>query len=163
RARSSRGTCWRSPCSGSSSRRSRRSGRRARRSTSFLGARSNGAGRGALALARACPAPEGPPDGGGGGGRGGGDARHRHPGPGHRVTGEGPRECGAGQFCTIAPPQSADLAPGTSFLEHLKGKREPPRAYSLTSAPHERLVAITIKEEPYVPGTTKYPPLLSPL
>src|SRR6185295_15571306 len=44
-----------------------------------------------------------------------------------------------------------------------KGKREPPRAYSMSSAPHERYLAVTVKEERYVSGTTKFPPLLSPL
>src|SRR5690606_22188050 len=49
------------------------------------------------------------------------------------------------------------------FLEDQKGRREPPRAYSLASAPHERYLAITVKEEPYVKGQTEFPPLLSPL
>src|SRR5690606_39536903 len=38
----------------------------------------------------------------------------------------------------------------------------PPRAYSLTSTPDEPYLAITIKEEAFVPGQTEYPPLLSP-
>jgi 3-ketosteroid 9alpha-monooxygenase subunit B len=46
-------------------------------------------------------------------------------------------------------------------MEVLKRRREPPRAYSMASAPHEPL-AITIKEETWVPGQEKYPPLLSP-
>src|SRR5262245_60069330 len=33
----------------------------------------------------------------------------------------------------------------------------------MSSAPHERYIAITVKEERYISGTTKYPPLLSPL
>ncbi len=33
----------------------------------------------------------------------------------------------------------------------------------MSSAPHEKYLAITIKEERYTQGTTKYPPLLSPL
>jgi ferredoxin-NADP reductase len=33
----------------------------------------------------------------------------------------------------------------------------------LASAPHERFLAITVKEEPFLPGKTQYPPLLSPL
>ena len=45
----------------------------------------------------------------------------------------------------------------------LKGKREPPRAYSMCSSPHERYLAVTVKEERYLSGTTKFPPLLSPL
>jgi ferredoxin-NADP reductase len=47
------------------------------------------------------------------------------------------------------------------YLEHLKGRREPPRAYSMCSAPHEPRVAITIKEEVYGVGAMEYPPLLS--
>lgn len=68
-----------------------------------------------------------------------------------------------GHFCTIDPHQFLALKRFTAFLEHQKGKREPPRAYSLSSAPHEKYVAITVKEEVYVKGTTQYPPLLSPL
>jgi ferredoxin-NADP reductase len=33
----------------------------------------------------------------------------------------------------------------------------------MCSAPHERYLAVTVKEERFVPGVTKYPPLLSPL
>jgi ferredoxin-NADP reductase len=51
----------------------------------------------------------------------------------------------------------------TAFLEDLKGRREVPRAYSMCSAPHERYLAVTVKEEQYVSGSTKYPPLLSPM
>lgn len=40
---------------------------------------------------------------------------------------------------------------------------EPQRAYSLSSAPHEAYLAITVKEEGYSTGVTEYPPLLSPL
>ncbi|MFZ5470066.1 MAG: oxidoreductase [Myxococcota bacterium] len=68
-----------------------------------------------------------------------------------------------GHFCTIDPHQFSSLARFTAFLEDQKGKREPARAYSLTSAPHEKYVAITVKEEQYVSGSTQYPPLLSPL
>jgi len=69
----------------------------------------------------------------------------------------------AGHFLTIDPHQFEALARFTAFLEDLKGKREPPRAYSLASAPDERQLAVTVKEERYVSGVTKYPPLLSPL
>lgn len=69
----------------------------------------------------------------------------------------------AGQFCTVDPHQFAGLAQLTAWLEHTKGKREPPRAYSLSSAPHERAVTLTVTEERYVAGRTTYPPLLSPL
>lgn len=77
---------------------------------------------------------------------------------------EGPYtfEYKAGQFLTIDPHQFRIIAGFTRFLEDLKGRKEPPRAYSMTSAPHEPL-AITIKEELYEPGSTKYPPLLSPV
>jgi ferredoxin-NADP reductase len=69
----------------------------------------------------------------------------------------------AGHFLTVDPHQFQSLERFISFLEDLKGKKEPPRAYSMSSAPHERYIAITVKEEAYVSGTTKYPPLLSPL
>jgi ferredoxin-NADP reductase len=69
----------------------------------------------------------------------------------------------AGHFLTIDPHQFDGLERFTAFLEDLKGRKEPPRAYSMSSAPHERYIAITVKEERYISGTTKYPPLLSPL
>lgn len=67
----------------------------------------------------------------------------------------------AGQYVTIAPQQFAGLHGFAAYLEHLKGRVEAPRAYSMCSAPHERHVAITIKEEVYDAGGMKYPPLLS--
>lgn len=69
----------------------------------------------------------------------------------------------AGHFLTIDPHQFEALERFIAFLEDLKGKREPPRAYSMASAPHEKYLAITVKEERYLSGVTKYPPLLSPL
>jgi ferredoxin-NADP reductase len=69
----------------------------------------------------------------------------------------------AGHFLTIDPHQFEALGRFTAFLEDLKGKKEPPRAYSMSSAPHEKYLAITVKEERYNTGVTKYPPLLSPL
>lgn len=69
----------------------------------------------------------------------------------------------AGQYVSIDPHQFAGLQGFVQFLEGLKGRREPPRAYSMSSAPHEPLVAITIKEELYESGVTPYPPLLSGL
>jgi ferredoxin-NADP reductase len=69
----------------------------------------------------------------------------------------------AGHFLTIDPHQFPALSRFIAFLEDLKGKREPPRAYSMCSAPDEKQLAITVKEESYVSGVTKYPPLLSPL
>jgi len=78
-------------------------------------------------------------------------------------TGNDRLEYKAGHFLTIDPHQFEALDRFTAFLEHLKGKPEPPRAYSMCSAPHERYLAVTVKEERFVPNQTKYPPLLSPL
>jgi 3-ketosteroid 9alpha-monooxygenase subunit B len=78
-------------------------------------------------------------------------------------TGNDRLDYSAGHFLTIDPHQFEALERFIAFLEDLKLKREPPRAYSMSSAPHERYLAITVKEERYVSGTTKYPPLLSPL
>ena len=69
----------------------------------------------------------------------------------------------AGHFLTVDPHQFEGLERFISFLEDLKGRKEPARAYSMSSAPQERHLAITVKEERYVSGATKYPPLLSPL
>ncbi|HEX6864186.1 MAG TPA: oxidoreductase [Thermoanaerobaculia bacterium] len=68
-----------------------------------------------------------------------------------------------GHFLTIKPQQFPALDRFCKYFEDLKGKKEPARAYSLASAPHERQLAVTVKEEPYISGVTKYPPLLSPL
>jgi 3-ketosteroid 9alpha-monooxygenase subunit B len=78
-------------------------------------------------------------------------------------TGNDRLEYRAGHFLTIDPHQFEALERFTAFLEDLKGRKEPPRAYSMSSAPHERYLAVTVKEERYVPGVTKFPPLLSPL
>jgi len=78
-------------------------------------------------------------------------------------TGNDHLEYSAGHFLTIDPHQFEALERFTAFLEDLKGKREPPRAYSMCSAPHERYLAVTVKEEQYMSGATKYPPLLSPM
>ncbi len=69
----------------------------------------------------------------------------------------------AGHFLTIDPHQFTSLERWVAYLEEVKGRREPPRAYSLASAPHERMLSITVKEERYLKGVTRYPPLLSPL
>jgi ferredoxin-NADP reductase len=66
----------------------------------------------------------------------------------------------AGQYVTIDPHQFPALGSMTRYLEHVKGRAEPPRAYSMSSAPHEPGVAITIKEEVY-DGEMAYPPLIS--
>lgn len=68
-----------------------------------------------------------------------------------------------GHFLTIDPHQFAALDRFTRYLEDMKGKKEPPRAYSMCSAPHEKYLAVTVKEENYITNQTKYPPLLSPL
>ena len=69
----------------------------------------------------------------------------------------------AGHFVTIDPHQFPALERFTAYFEDVKGRREPQRAYSLSSAPHEAYLAITVKEEGYSTGVTEYPPLLSPL
>jgi ferredoxin-NADP reductase len=68
-----------------------------------------------------------------------------------------------GHFLTISPQQFPELERWINYLEDLKGKKEPPRAYSLTSSPDEKYLAITVKEERYIAGVTPYPPLLSPI
>lgn len=78
-------------------------------------------------------------------------------------TGNDRLEYQAGHFLTIDPHQFDALERFISYFEEVKGKKEPPRAYSMSSAPHERFLAITVKEERYASGVTKYPPLLSPL
>jgi ferredoxin-NADP reductase len=78
-------------------------------------------------------------------------------------TGNDHLEYKAGHFLTIDPHQFDSLNRFTAFLEDLKGKKELPRAYSMCSAPHERYLAVTVKEEQYISGSTKYPPLLSPM
>src|SRR5438874_11619745 len=78
-------------------------------------------------------------------------------------TGNDRLEYSAGHFLTIDPHQFEALERFTAFLEDLKGRREPPRAYSMCSAPHERYLAVTVKEERYVSGLTRCPPLLSPM
>jgi ferredoxin-NADP reductase len=78
-------------------------------------------------------------------------------------TGNDHLEYQAGHFLTLDPHDFPELERFTAFLEDVKGKKEPPRAYSLASSPHEKYLAITVKEERYLSGQTKYPPLLSPL
>ncbi|MEZ5332340.1 MAG: oxidoreductase [Thermoanaerobaculia bacterium] len=68
-----------------------------------------------------------------------------------------------GHFLTIRPHQFEALHRFIDYFEDVKGKKEPARAYSLSSAPHERHLAITVKEERFVAGRTRFPPLLSPL
>ena len=78
-------------------------------------------------------------------------------------AGGDPRPWKAGQYLSIDPHQFPALRSIADYLEEQKGRREPPRAYSMSSAPHEPYLAITIKEEVFQRGHTKYPPLLSGL
>ncbi|MEE2658381.1 MAG: oxidoreductase [Candidatus Latescibacterota bacterium] len=78
-------------------------------------------------------------------------------------VGDGNRNYTAGQFLTVDPHQFGVLENLIAYLEDIKGSKEKPRAYSMGSAPHEPYVMITVKEERYWPGESKYPPVLSPL
>ncbi len=78
-------------------------------------------------------------------------------------TGNDHLEYKSGHFLTIGPHQFPALARFIDYFEELKGRKEPPRAYSMCSAPHESQLAVTVKEERFVPGATRFPPLLSPL
>ncbi len=78
-------------------------------------------------------------------------------------TGNDHLEYKSGHFLTIGPHQFPGLERFIDYFEELKGRKEPPRAYSMCSAPHESQLAITVKEERFVPGATRFPPLLSPL
>jgi 3-ketosteroid 9alpha-monooxygenase subunit B len=77
-------------------------------------------------------------------------------------TGNDRLEYRPGHFLTIDPHQFPALSGYVGFLEHEKQKRESPRAYSMSSSPHEKQLAVTVKQEPFVAGQTEYPPLLSP-
>jgi ferredoxin-NADP reductase len=68
----------------------------------------------------------------------------------------------AGQFINIDPHQFPALGRLAAYLQEHKARKEPARSYSMASAPHEPLVSITVKDEDYIPGFTRYPPLLSP-
>jgi 3-ketosteroid 9alpha-monooxygenase subunit B len=68
----------------------------------------------------------------------------------------------AGQFINIDPHQFPALGRLSAYLQEHKARKEPARSYSMASAPHEPLVSITVKDEDYIPGFTRYPPLLSP-
>jgi ferredoxin-NADP reductase len=75
-------------------------------------------------------------------------------------TGDQP-EYQAGQFISIDPHQCPELSRVIAYFEHIKGKRETFRAYSMSSAPTEKVVTITVKAEGWH-KEDKYPPLLSP-
>lgn len=68
----------------------------------------------------------------------------------------------AGQFLSISPYQFSELSEILAYLEHKKGRKEVVRAYSMASAPHEKIVSITIKPERFDPKHDEYPPVLSP-
>lgn len=81
----------------------------------------------------------------------------------HLFVGDHDKDYQAGQFISIAPQQFPEIADLVKFFEYEKGKKEPVRAYSLTSAPHEKYVSITIKPESYESYPGAFPPLLSPI
>lgn len=64
----------------------------------------------------------------------------------------------AGQFLSIDPHRVEATSARARALEERKKHRERPRAYSLASAPHEPLVAITVKKD----EEGVFPTLLSP-
>lgn len=78
-----------------------------------------------------------------------------------RLDLDAPASYRAGQYVTIDPHQFAELRSIVGSLEQLKRRREAPRAYSLSSAPDEPCVAITVKEEVFDPSDAPFPPLLS--
>jgi ferredoxin-NADP reductase len=75
--------------------------------------------------------------------------------------GTAPLDWRAGQYVSIDPHQFPGLRSFVAYLEQRKGRREAPRAYSMSSSPHEPHLGITIKEELFEAGKTEYPPLLS--
>jgi len=77
-------------------------------------------------------------------------------------VGENDKDYAAGQFISISPHQFVELGDLIKYFEHVKGKKEQVRAYSLTSAPGEKYISITIKPEIYTPEPMALPPLLSP-
>lgn len=77
-------------------------------------------------------------------------------------AGDFPRDYKAGQYVSIDPHQFRAIAGYTAQFEEQKGRKEPPRAYSMCSSPDEPYLAITVKEEYFEKGKTKYAPLLSP-
>jgi 3-ketosteroid 9alpha-monooxygenase subunit B len=79
------------------------------------------------------------------------------------LSGDEPFRYKAGQFLTIDPHQFPQLKGLCGYFEQVKGRKEPPRAYSMASAPSEPELGVTVKEELYTePAQTPYPPLLSP-
>ncbi|MGH9372476.1 MAG: oxidoreductase [Vicinamibacterales bacterium] len=76
-------------------------------------------------------------------------------------TGSAPLRWRASQYLSIDPHQYVGLQSFVGYLEQEKGRREAPRAYSMCSAPHDPHLAVTVKEEVFERGKTKYPPLIS--
>lgn len=70
----------------------------------------------------------------------------------------GPAEFDAGQFITIDPHAIDARKTLAKELEAKKKRKERGRAYSLGSAPHERLLVVTVKEE----EEGEFPALVSP-
>src|SRR4029450_1795441 len=77
-------------------------------------------------------------------------------------AGDDPRDYKAGQYVSIDPHQFSAIKGYAAFLEDTKGRKEPPRAYSMVSAPDERYLAITVKEEHYDKKGGKDQRLLAP-
>ncbi len=73
-----------------------------------------------------------------------------------RLDLDAPASYRAGQYVTIDPHQFAELRSIVGSLEQLKRRREAPRAYSLSSAPDEPCVAITVKEEVFDPSDAPF-------
>jgi ferredoxin-NADP reductase len=79
------------------------------------------------------------------------------------LEGKEPFRYKAGQFLTIDPHQFPPLKSLCAYYEQVKGRKEPPRAYSMASSPFEPELGVTVKEELYTkPEQTPYAPLLSP-
>lgn len=70
----------------------------------------------------------------------------------------GPADFLAGQFITINPHLVEGTKELAKELEERKKRKERPRSYSLGNAPHEPLLAVTVKEEP----AGEFPALVSP-
>jgi hypothetical protein len=71
-------------------------------------------------------------------------------------TGNYRREYSPDIFSPSIPISSKRSRRFPSFLEDLQGKREPARAYSMSSSSHERYLAVTVKEERCVSGVMKF-------
>lgn len=79
----------------------------------------------------------------------------------HLYTGQAEEHL-PGQFLSIDPHQFEELDPWLRYLEALRGRRETRRCYSLSSAPGEPEIAITVKAERYDAAPDHPPPLMAP-